>query len=391
MALLAGAASAQAQNAGAPPSAVGTGAAPPAAATPSLQPTVGGPLSANPEPAAIDLGPLGPINVTGVLSGVGLAQNHAFLGDRGQRLDFSNALIFVQKADGPIQFFIAGGVYKIPSLGAIDRNAIDNVRLLYSPVPQAFLKYAPTDSFSILAGRLPTLIGPESPFTFQNVNIQRGLLFNQTPTFSQGVQANYSTGPLSFSLSLNDGFFSNRLNWISGAVTYKFDDSNSLLFDAGTNLGRTNYSTVATPLLQNNSSIYNLVYTYSSGAFSISPYLQFTNVQRDLTLGISESASTYSGAVLASYKFTPEWSLAGRVEYIAQSGDRNTGVTSLLYGPGSQAVSFTVTPTYQRGVFFTRAEYAYVKAIDATPGLAFGRTGTNTTQNRFLVEAGIIF
>lgn len=358
-----------------------------APALPSFSPT----LKANPNPAKIELGAFGPIYLNGVVSGLGLTQDHPVPGDRRDRLDFSNAQMFVQKQDGVVQFFVQGGVYKITSLGARDFNALDYTRQLFGPVPVAFLKLAPTDAFSIQAGKLPTLIGAENPFTFQNLNIQRGLLFNQTNSINRGVQANYTVGSVSVSASLNDGFYSDRYNWFTGAVTWKIDDANTLVFDAGANLGRTTYQSFATPLLQNNSSIYNLIYTYSSGPWTVTPYVQFTNVQRDRTLGITESASTYGGAVLASYAFTPEFALAGRAEYIAQSGNRQTGATSLLYGPGSSAVSFAITPTFQRGVFFARGEYAYVKAFDTTPGLVFGRSGNATSQNRFVLETGVIF
>ena len=59
-------------------------------------------------------------------------------------------------------------------------------------MPQAFLKIVPTDNFSIQAGKLPTLIGAEYTFSFENFNIERGLLWNQEPAVSRGVQANYT-------------------------------------------------------------------------------------------------------------------------------------------------------------------------------------------------------
>lgn len=370
----------------------GDTAAPPQEATsalptPALSPT----LKANPSPARIDLGPFGPIYATGILSGLGYRQDNPSPGDRRDRLDLSNGQMFLQSTEGPVQFYLQTGVYKIPSLGALDRNAIDTTRLFFGPVGAGYLKFAPTDSFSVIAGKLPTLIGGEGTFTFQNYNIQRGLLFNQTNGINRGVQANYTSGPLTFAASLNDGFYSDRWNWASGSVTWKIDGENTLVFDAGANLGRTAYQTVAAPLLQNNSSIYNLIYTYSSGPWNLTPYLQYSHVPRDQGLGIAQSASTYGAALLASYALTPDFALAGRVEYIAQSGERRDGVTSLLYGPGSSALSFTFTPTYQRGVFFARAEYSYVQAFDTTPGLAFGRLGDRRTQSRYMLETGILF
>jgi hypothetical protein len=140
-------------------------------------------------------------------------------------------------------------------------------------------------------------------------------------------------------------------------------------------------------------------YTYTNGPWTITPYAQFTNVEADPGIGIPFGASTYGGAVLAAYSFNDNFSLGGRVEYIAQSG-RPGGVTpSLLYGPGSSAVSFTITPTYTAGRFFVRGEYAHVELFDITradfalavPGSGFGRNGNQTSQERMMIETGITF
>ena len=76
----------------------------------------------------------------------------------------------------------------------------------FTALPVANLKIAPTDTFSIQGGKFPTLIGAEYTFTFENMNIERGLLWNQEPAISRGAQLNYTTGPLAFAFSSNDGF-----------------------------------------------------------------------------------------------------------------------------------------------------------------------------------------
>ena len=62
-----------------------------------------------------------------------------------------------------------------------------------------------------------------------------------------------------------------------------------------------------------------------------------------------------------------------------------------MYGPGSGAFSFTVTPTYQRGIFFGRAELAYVGADSITDGFGFGGQLNKTSQTRGAVEIGVLF
>lgn len=311
------------------------------------QPTITGPLKANQSPASFAAGPLGKINLSGIVTGYGLLQDYPLSDDRSGRIDFSNLQIIVQKTDGPIQFYMQTGIYSVPALGVTNSSSIDNTSHTFGFVPLVYGKIKLNDELSIQGGKLPSLINGEKTFTFQNMNIEQGLLFNQSNNVNKGVQLTYSSGPTIISASLNDGFYSGRLNWFIGSVIYKIDDANRLSFSAGANLDRTAYESIATPLLQNNSSIYSLSYGYKSGPWIVSPFFQFTHVPRDYTLGIAESASTYGGALLASYALNSEFSLAGRVEFIAQSGKRSTGVTSLLYGPGSQAFSTTLTPTYQ--------------------------------------------
>ena len=67
------------------------------------------------------------------------------------------------------------------------------------------------------------------------------------------------------------------------------------------------------------------------------------------------------------------------------------GAVNLLYGPGSNAFAFTVTPTYQKGGFFIRADASVVDARSFTAGSAFGALGKNDTQTRGVVEAGVMF
>ncbi|AWN44587.1 porin [Methylobacterium durans] len=355
------------------------------------QPTISGPLRADPNPASFMAGPLGKINVSGVVTGYGLLQSNPYPDDRTGRVDFSNLQMIVQKADGPVQFYIQTGIYSIPALGVPNSSAIDTTSQTYGFVPLAYAKVKLSDEFSLQGGQMPSLFSGERTFTFQNMNVEQGLLFNQANNINKGLQIAYSKDSTVITTSLNDGFYSDRLTWLIGSVVYKFDDANRVSFSAGANLDRSSHESVATPLLQNNSSIYNITYGYKSGPWIISPYVQFTHVPRDFTLGINESASTYGGALLASYSFTSQISLAGRVEYIAQSGKKSTGETSLLYGPGSKAFSATITPTFQVDRYYVRPEYSYVKAVNATSGLAFGKNGDKKHQSRFVVETGILF
>jgi len=61
------------------------------------------------------------------------------------------------------------------------------------------------------------------------------------------------------------------------------------------------------------------------------------------------------------------------------------------FGPGSGGVTFTATPTYQKGGMFLRSDLAVVHATSYAPGAVFGKTGTDANQFRAVLEFGFIF
>ena len=351
-----------------------------------------GPLAVNVKPESFDIPDFGKIYVSGAFTGLAFAENNLFPGDRNSQADVDNAQLFVQKVDGAFQFFLQGGVYSLPSLGAGYATAGNATTNLYGPLPVAFVKIV-SGNFSIQAGKLPTLVGAEYTFTYENMNIFRGLLWNQETAISRGVQANYTAGPVALSASWNDGFYSDRYNWLSGAATWTINSANTLEVVISGNAGTTDYSKgPADPIVQNNdTSLDNIIYSYTSGAWMLQGYFQYAQAPGNSALGYTSGSTTGFG-VLANYA-VPNTSinLSGRVEYISQNGSAGDATPDLLYGPGSNAWSFTFTPSYQSGVLFTRAEASVVQASSVTNGLALGPRATNTYQFRFAVEAGILF
>ena len=228
-------------------------------------------------------------------------------------------------------------------------------------------------------------------FTFQNMNIQRGLLWNQEPVVSRGVQANLTTGPVAWSLSGNDGFYSGDYNWISGSATWTIDPANTLVVAGGGNFSTSSVN--STPLRSRRTTARDQPdYTYNSAPWTISPYLQYTNNRHNTVLGLgTKDADTWGGAMLANYKINDNWNLAGRREYICSSGSATDGTVNVLFGPGSSAWSITATPTWQSGIFFARAEGSYVGASSNVPGFGFGKSGNSGSQARLVFETGVVF
>jgi hypothetical protein len=383
-----------------PPATPAPAAAAPAAeaapTSPVSMPAMSGTLAGNVKPLKVDVGPLGSVYVTGVLSGMGMYEsNFSFPDEHRYMADLTNGQVVVQKVDGPIQFYLQGGAYSLPAVGFPYLRAGSTTSNTFGGLPVWFLKYAANDSFSVQAGDLPTLIGAEYAFSFQNVNIERGLLWNQENIINRGVQANYSHGPVSLSLAWSDGFFSQRYSWITGLATYAIDPSNSIAFSGGGSVNTETVSSFVTPPLQNNSSIYNLVFTHTSGPWTIIPTLQYTSVPSEAVTkvtggSLNKKLDTFGGGVYGIYTMDGGYSVAGRVEYIKANGDR-TDAATLLYGGGSNAWSLTLTPTYQNKFYFARAEFSYVKVNSGVVGAMFGPTLASDSMTRVMLETGIIF
>jgi len=360
----------------------------PAAPMPLSTPAITGPLS-NLPPAMFSAGPFGDIAVNGILTGMGLVQSNHVPGDDTQQAALSNGQVFIQKADGWFQFYLQAGAYNIPDLAVPFLKTQDTVSDLWGPLPVAFLKLQAGKNTSFEIGSLPTLIGAEYTFDFENMNVERGLLWNQENAINRGIQVNQTMGKVTASISWNDGFYSNRYTWLSGSLAYT-NGPNALSFVAGGNLGQTKFENLATPV-QNNGSIYNVIYTFTKGHWIIQPYYQYSNIPTNAKIGVVKGASTNGGAVLLSYAFSHGFSLPVRFEYITSSGSVANDAVNLMFGPGSSGTSFTATPTFQKGGFFARGDLGFVHAGNYTPGFVFGPLGKDDNQFRAMGEIGFMF
>lgn len=361
---------------------------PPSAPSPLAIPSITGPLQAS-APIIFDGGPLGKLDLDGIVSGMGLWQGNHVPGDNPTQPALSNGQVFIQKTKGWWQFYIQAGAYNILALATPFLPTEKAITDLYGPVPVAYLKLAPGKNTSILIGALPTLMGAEYTFDFQNMNIERGLLWNQENAVNRGIQVNQTLGKFTASMSWNDGYYSNRYSWLSGSLTYT-NGPHSLAFVGMGNLGQTSFQTLATPV-QNNGSMYALIYTYAKGNWIVQPYFQSGNVPTNRKIGVLQGASTRGGAVLVNHTFKHGFSLAGRGEYIASTGSAAEQSINLLFGPGSAGWSITLTPTLQYRRFFARGDLSFVGATSYTPGDVFGPAGRNPSQPRGVVEVGFMF
>jgi Putative beta-barrel porin-2, OmpL-like. bbp2 len=386
------------------PAAPAAPAAAPAAPapTPPPFPAMSASLAGNATPITLDLGILGSkVTIGGVISGFAQAQNNpVFNGSTGKKdqdstVDLSNAQLFINKSDGVVQYFVQVGTYSLPNLSDLPYTpASKQPGLSFGNLAQGFVKFVPNSTFSVEVGALPTLVGAEYTFTFENLNVERGLLWGVEPAVSRGVQANAVFGPLALSVAFTDGFYSNRYNTISGLATWTINSANTLAFDFQTPTDKSNVATSITSPVLNNETIYNLMYTNTTGPWTFNPYLQYTSTPANSFFGYGKEES-WGAALLVNYAFDAKSALAGfslpaRVEYMSTHGTE-VNAPNLAYGPGSNAWSFTVTPTYQYKQYFIRAEASYVTASKVVTPDGYGVLGNKTSQVRGILETGVIF
>jgi hypothetical protein len=398
----------QDQSSPAPATPAQAPAAAPAAPMPLPSPSMSAPLATG-IPHELSAGPFGKVEITGILSGIGLFNNDPVFHGAEGNVDISNAQVFIQKTSGWFQFYLQGGAYNIPVVGAPFVKTGPTTTGTYGPFPVGYAKLV-KGNFNIEIGQLPTIIGDEYTFTFQNMNIERGLLWNQEPAISRGIQINDTWKKLTVAFSWNDGFYSDRYTSLSGSLAYAINAANTVTFAASGNAGNTYVrvgpanSFPVTPAYQNNEQVYNLEYMYSKGNLMIMPYYQYTvAASNDAVYGLGNpGAHTNGGAILANYNFKHGFSLAVRPEYIKSSGSIATneaGPFGLLgYGPGTGAFSFTVTPTWAKDAFFLRGDISivhltnFVAGSDTGFGISgIGGPGTGTNQARGVIEAGFMF
>jgi hypothetical protein len=353
-------------------------------------------LSFSGKSPSLNLDGLGVWHITPVASAMAFSQTNPSSGAG----DVSNAQLLIQKSEGDLQFFIQTGVYSVPVLGKPIVRTLSNTVDTYGYIPIASISYILNQNWSVTAGKLASMGGYESTMTYQNLNIQRGLLWDQTSSVSYGTVVNYAKDDLSLAVTWNDGYYSNKMNWLGASGAYRLNDKESIgLSWVGSTSGNSQ-NNANTPLLQNNSQIMNVLYKYSGERWYFAPYLQYTVVPVNGAIGITSEYQTYGAAVLANYRFPgvtftgvgpAKVSLPFRLEYIQENGGAANNVNSMLYGPDSSAISLTITPTIQFDGYFARAEGSVVRITNPEAGLGFGANDTKRSQFRMMLEVGLLY
>ncbi|HET9031074.1 MAG TPA: outer membrane beta-barrel protein [Candidatus Aquilonibacter sp.] len=342
-------------------------------------------LDATPSPA-----PTPPYSFDGAFSGYSVSTANA-----GAETDVSNALLTLTKNTGVLRGTVTIGAYAFPTVGV----ALGPTNLqpgantaLYGWMPAYDVAYVPNAHVTLAAGQLPSLLGQESGFTFQNVQIQRGLVWLAENTFSRGVRLTYANGRWFGNLGYTDGYYSGNggraleglFGWSpTSNTTWQFG-----LLVPGSNTPGNVTATVA------NKREYDFMLSQTYGKLQLLPYVLAVESPSSAPLGYTRSESALGAVLIATYAFSNRYSLAGRVESFANgsaTSDRSANADLVGYGPGSRATTWTITPAYHFAPFFLRAEYSHVNVAQGAPGLGFGPSGTFSTQSRVVIETGVQF
>lgn len=307
--------------------------------------------------------------------------------------DFSNLMTTVTRNTGLFRFGATIGGYAFPVVGQVLNPTLKTGSNtdLFGIVPVAYVQYVPTGSLTLSAGKLATMIGQESGFTWQNVNVQRGLGWNVESTFSRGIRATYVRGAFSGNLEYNDGFYSGRLNSLEGLFGWQPTASTNVQFAflvPPAKQGPNPTTNIA------NKRLYDLMLTQTFGRLTLTPYLLWVDSPENAAIGFNGDERAFFGAAIANYTFSPTWSVGARYESASnRSVATDTGANAdfLGYGPGSSASTITVTPTYRARHFVIRGEYSSVNLGQFTPGLGFGNAGLKSVQSRLGIEIGAQF
>ena len=357
---------------------------------------------------SFDAGPLGPVYVTGAVSGLGLWQNNKFPDQQHSQASLSNGHVFIQKTEDLFQYYIDVGAYTFPPSWAH--------RILVPRRPYGRLLRPCADGMGedradrqFLHTRRQIAVGDRRRkrlYVPEYAHRGAGPHRAQEPSISRGGQLGYTIEPLALIFSSwNDGFYSNCYTWLSGSATYTLNPANTFVFSAGGNYSQTAkvttttsfFQTTATPLFQNNEKNLQPDLYLQFGAMDDYPLLSAylrphpaldrrCSLQRRHLAGRSWRTTTLATIPL------PGVSLPLRFEYIATTGNAANGRPQSAVRPRQQGVVDNLyTDLSVQDLLCSGGDFSRRNQQHHPWARSFGPNGTNTTQTRGLLEVGILF
>lgn len=351
------------------------------AAVVAATPSPGG--SPTPTPAlTATASPTPPYSLHGAFSGYSVHTGGVTA--NGALTDVSNGMLTLSKNTGQLQGSVTVGEYALSVLGMpLEPTTAKGANTsLYGFVPAYDVAYVPNGNVTVSAGQLATLLGQEDGFTYQNVTIERGVVWGAEPTFSRGVRATYTNGKITGDLEYDDGYYSGNggraVEGLAGWAPTANTDWQFAFIVPGANTQPNVTTSVA------NKREFDFMLTQQFGKLQLEPYVLYVDSPASAQLGYTKSESALGAVVLADYAWNSVYSVGGRFESFGNgsaASDTSLNADLVGFGPGSRATTWTITPMYHPGPFFVRAEYSFVTVTN----------GAFSSQSRYLVELGAQF
>ncbi|MFN3471374.1 MAG: outer membrane beta-barrel protein, partial [Aquificaceae bacterium] len=330
------------------------------------------------------LEPIGKLNISGALTGYTLYTNNKVGTEKKISYDVGSALINISKPSEPVGFILVGGAYALPVVGVEIGKTTDATKL-FSPLPVAYIEAKPHRNISLQVGKLPTIIGYESAFTYLNNHIQRGLVWNMQTVINNGVRVAYGWDIFSIKVGINDGFYTLGTKEpkpaFEGSISLSPTKESSLSFNFLIPDKDAKPNSTANP---SNKREYNIVSSYAVGdLLSFGLDLLYVEAPKSTKAGVPERAKASAAAFHISYKLDPVV-LSGRVEYVKDDSD--AGAVDLVgLKDGNKGWTFTLTPYYAKKHLFVRGEWSYVNADRPFT------SNNKKKQTRLGLEVGLMF
>ena len=311
--------------------------------------------------------------------------------DRASRADIMNLLLNVNASERKLSGSATLGAYAFPTIGyALNQTFQTGANTsLYGALPLIDLNFAPDSHVAFMVGKLATMLGQESGFTYQNFNIERGLAWALEPTVQRGARITYLNGAWSAAIEDDDGFYSGRYGSVTSMLAYSPSAATTISFIAMSPSANARPNPTM-PIA--NKREYDLMFSRQIGKWNLQPYILLVRSPASALLGYARDERASAAVFLGTYSASPRLSFGFRYEALrnaSATNDIGPNADLLGYGPGSSARSFTLTPTYRFGTAFVRGEIARVALNAYQPGLGFGALGTNATQTRLGIELGV--
>lgn len=309
------------------------------------------------------------LQISGTLSGYVLTGNKINEDNKKSRIEVASAILTITGKTKLISWVLQGGAYAFPTVGVDHVKTTDHTEL-YGPVPVAYFDLNLTDNFLLSVGRMGTLIGFESPFTFQNSYIQRGLVWNMQSLFHHGLRATFLKDPLTLKIGLNDGYYSLGVDSLDqrgkkikeASLALEFSSSLKFRKDLILSLNMLIPKKDAYPnevVDPANKRQFNLVLTNTRRNLMLGLDALYVCAPRSARAGVFENAYAHGVAFHLNLDRSP-YKVALRLEHVKDKKEDNTDLIGL--GNGNRVYTLTLTPSYQRKNWFIRNEISYVKA-----------------------------